>query len=427
MVLYLLKSIKNFIINLNPDIIIQAPSRINLINPLDAVEGDFWMPSVAINGKKNPLCTFLYIKQIEKLSRIKTYKITTKLGVLNFEIESEEILTQESKEIKKKFNSEFKLIYGSIYRFFKINSYFRKKILSQKIEIGIITTIPQQSGLGGSASIIIAILYGLANYFNLYNNMNCVRNDEFPINKDIIAEMATKVEDEDLGITAGYADRYVICRGGLSFCSYYGKLMHKEISMEPLAVYDRVDEIYDLKEIPIIVCFSGVFHKSGGIHQRLRKLYLQKNQRIISGYEELAEISWKSRFALMSRNWKLLGSYFKENTKIMNKIMIDAGFKYGIGLANNILIDLINKHPDVYAVKLTGAGGGGSVFALVNPEKIQLVLKDWKKKLNEIITNKRIFQLKFPKYPLNILNQLKNAEFYQINIDKDGVKKIIIN
>lgn len=427
MVLHLLKSIKDFIINLNPDIIIQAPSRINLINPLDAVEGDFWMPSVAINGKKNPLSTFLYIKQIEKLSRIKIYKITTKLGVLNFEIESEEILTRERKEIKKKFKNEFKLIYGSIYRFFKTNSYFREKILSQRIEIGIITTIPRQSGLGGSASIIIAILYGLANYFKLYNNMNCVKDDEFPINKDIIAEMATKVEDEDLGITAGYADRYVICRGGLSFCSYYGKLMHKEISMEPLAVYDRVDEIYDLKEIPIIVCFSGVFHKSGGIHQRLRKLYLQKNPEIIRGYEELAEIAWKSRFALMSHNWKLLGSYFKENTKIMNKIMIDAGFKYGIGLANNILIDLINKHPDVYAVKLTGAGGGGSVFALVNPEKIQLVLKDWKKKLNEIITNKRIFQLKFPKYPVNILNQLKNAEFYEINIDKDGVKKIIIN
>ena len=427
MVLHLLKSIKDFIINLNPDIIIQAPSRINLINPLDAVEGDFWMPSVAINGKKNPLSTFLYIKQIEKLSRIKIYKITTKLGVLNFEIESEEILTRERKEIKKKFKNEFKLIYGSIYRFFKTNSYFREKILSQRIEIGIITTIPRQSGLGGSASIIIAILYGLANYFKIYNNMNCVKDDEFPINKDIIAEMATKVEDEDLGITAGYADRYVICRGGLSFCSYYGKLMHKEISMEPLAVYDRVDEIYDLKEIPIIVCFSGVFHKSGGIHQRLRKLYLQKNPEIIRGYEELAEIAWKSRFALMSHNWKLLGSYFKENTKIMNKIMIDAGFKYGIGLANNILIDLINKHPDVYAVKLTGAGGGGSVFALVNPEKIQLVLKDWKKKLNEIITNKRIFQLKFPKYPVNILNQLKNAEFYEINIDKDGVKKIIIN
>ena len=58
----MLKSIKKFFKSLNPEIIVQAPSRINLINPLDAVEGDFWMPSVAITGVKNPLSVFLYIK-----------------------------------------------------------------------------------------------------------------------------------------------------------------------------------------------------------------------------------------------------------------------------------------------------------------------------------------------------------------------------
>ena len=167
-----------------------------------------------------------------------------------------------------------------------------------------------------------------------------MNKDDLPINKDIIAEMATKAEDEDLKITAGYADRYVICRGGLCFCSYYGKLLHKEISMEPLAVYDRIDKTYDIRELPIIICFSGVYHESGGVHGKLRRNYLKEEPRIINSYEILAEISWKSRFALLSRDWKLLGKYFQENTKIMNDIMSDAGFKYGIGLANNILITL---------------------------------------------------------------------------------------
>ena len=62
MVLDLLKTVKQFLFSLNPDIIVQAPARINLINPLDAVEGDYWMPSVAINGIKNPLSAFVYIK-----------------------------------------------------------------------------------------------------------------------------------------------------------------------------------------------------------------------------------------------------------------------------------------------------------------------------------------------------------------------------
>ena len=79
----LLKIIKDFLSNLNPDITVQAPSRINLINPLDAVEGDFWMPSVAINGRHNPLSAFLYIKGIDQQSRIKIYAIDIIIDIMN--------------------------------------------------------------------------------------------------------------------------------------------------------------------------------------------------------------------------------------------------------------------------------------------------------------------------------------------------------
>ena len=71
----LLKSIIKFLSSINPEIIVQAPSRINLINPLDAVEGDFWMPSVAINGRENPLSAFFYIKKRINTSRIKFYEV----------------------------------------------------------------------------------------------------------------------------------------------------------------------------------------------------------------------------------------------------------------------------------------------------------------------------------------------------------------
>jgi glucuronokinase len=414
----LLKSIKEFFRSLNPEIIVQAPSRINLINPLDAVEGDFWMPSVAINGFENPLSVFLYIRKTNDISKIIFYEIYDKV---NIKLISEEVLSKDINEIKTKFKGEFKLIYASIYRFKKTNSYFWEKYLNSKLEIGIITTIPRQSGLGGSSAIIIAFLYGLAEYFKLINNIDCLKEGDYPINKDIIAEMTTKIEDKDLNITAGYADRYLICRGGLSFCSYCGKLYHKGISKEPLAVYDRIDEIYDINDLPIIICYSGVHHKSGSVHKKLRELYLSGEPSIIENYQKLAELAWKSRFALMSRNWKLLGVYFKENTEIMNRIMKNAGFKYGIGLANNILIKLIEDHPDVYAAKLTGAGGGGSVFALVNPKKIINILLNWQKKLNILIKNDDVFNKKFPNYPLEIKSKLKNAEFYRIKINQNGV------
>jgi len=420
----LLSKILNFLRAKNPDVIVQAPSRINLINPLDAVEGDFWMPSVAINGIENPLSVFLYIKESRGISKIKIFSCENNGKQIKLHLE--DILTKDIFEFRKKLYGNFKLIYASIYRFYKTCPIFWEKFKEKNFELGLISTIPKGSGLGGSAAIIIAAIYGLAKFFKIYNNLSCISDDELPINKDIIAEMATKVEDEDLRITAGYSDRYVICRGGLGFCSYYGKLHHKELSLEPLAVYDRIDKIYDIKDLPIIICFSGIQHDSGNVHDKLRKLYLQEDPKIIKGYERLAEISWKSRFTLMSRNWKRLGLYLKENTRIMNDIMKDAGFKYGIGLANNILITLIEDHPHVHAVKLTGAGGGGSVFALVEPNKIDIVLMDWKNRLKDIINNINSFKALFPSYPIEIRNNLKNAKFFRIKIN-DGVKEINLN
>ncbi|MFX1315124.1 MAG: hypothetical protein ACFE9T_04620 [Promethearchaeota archaeon] len=420
----MLEFIKEFLSNIDPDIIVQAPSRINLINPLDAVEGDFWMPSVAINGEKDPLSAFFYIKKIKNESRLKIFNLRETIHKCNFEIIHEEILPKEVKIIKRRRSGKSKLIYASIYKLIEINSSFKAKFLNSNVEIGLITTIPKQSGLGGSAAIIIATIYGLSIFFNLYNNLKCLAENEIPINKDTIAEIATKIEDEDLLITAGYSDRYVISRGGLCFCSYYGKLYHKKLTMEPLAIYDRIDKVYKIHELPIVLCFSGLFHESGDIHGRLRKLYLQRDPKITNEYYNLAEISWKSRFAIMKKDWKQLGEYFNQNTEIMNRIMKYAGFKYGIGLANNILIKIINEHPDVYAAKLTGAGGGGSVFALVDPDKIYIVLEYWKKKLNEIIDNKDKFSFMFPNYPFDIMLKLRNARFYKVKIDINGVKKL---
>lgn len=420
----MLKKIKDFLSNLNPDLIVQAPSRINLINPLDAVEGDFWMPSVAINGKYNPLSAFFYIKEIDQESRVKIYAINYINTPFSIELVTEEKVVKNKDEILKKPTTKQRLIYASINRLLKMNSNFNMKFLNSNFEIGLLTTIPPQSGLGGSTAIIIAVLYGLAYYFNLYNNYNNLKVNEYPLNKDIIAEIATKVEDEDLDITAGYSDRYVISRGGLGFCSYVGKLYHKEIAEEPLAVYDRIDKTYQIHNLPIIVCFSGVFHESGDVHRNLRKLYLQKEPQMINNYTELAELSWKSRFALMRHDWKLLGEYFKENTRIMNRIMKHAGFEFGIGLVNNILIKIIEENPYVYGAKLTGAGNGGSVFALINPDKVESVIDYWKRKLNEIIKSKETFISKFPSYPVDIIKHLENVKFYQVTIDVNGVKKI---
>lgn len=416
----LIDGIKKFVFKLKPNIFVQAPARINLINPLDAVEGDYWMPSVAINGIEDPLSAFVYIKESKDKCVVKLYSVEVVGRTTSILLEVQEDLVKGDLFSKKVTDDKLKLIYSSIYRLSKHSSYFWDKFREKNIEIGIMTTIPRQSGLGGSASLIIALLYGLVEYFQIYNDLSHLKPGEYPINKDHIAEIATEVENKDLNITAGYSDRYVISRGGLCFCSYIGKLFHKEFSEEPLAVYDKISDTYNIKDLPIIICYSGVIHESGSVHGKLRVNYLKQDPQMLRNYEYLAEIAWRSRFAIMRKDWRLLGTYFKKNTEIMNNVMKDAGFTHGIGLVNNLLINLIQDHPEVYAVKLTGAGGGGSVFALVNPNKISEVLFEWKNRLNNLILEKE----RLASYPLEVVESLRNAKFYRIKIDLNGVKKL---
>jgi len=111
----------------------------------------------------------------------------------SFELRSEEVLSKTISKVKIKLKGKNKLIYASISKFCQISSSFKSFFLNSNIEIGLITTIPEKSGLGGSAAIVIAVIFGLAQFFDLYNNYKLLKENEFPINKDIIAEMATKI------------------------------------------------------------------------------------------------------------------------------------------------------------------------------------------------------------------------------------------
>jgi mevalonate kinase len=58
------------------------------------------------------------------------------------------------------------------------------------------------------------------------------------------------------------------------------------------------------------------------------------------------------------------------------------GFEDGAGWANNLFIQAA-KENGALGAKLTGAGGGGSVFALVNPGAEDKMINLWQEKAKE--------------------------------------------
>ncbi|MHA1673575.1 MAG: GHMP family kinase ATP-binding protein [Promethearchaeota archaeon] len=418
-------TILNHIRDLQPEVVVKAPARINLINAMDAVEADYWAPIMAVTAEENPLSVYCYIKASHsRHSTLHIYNMdenTAKI-VLNaqYNFSFKDLFLDE----KFWINPELDIFFGSLHYLFHQIPEFEDKLNHSSYEIGIITTIPRQSGIAGSSSLIIALLYTMGRYCKLtpdYHDPSFFSRT--PFNKDTIGEIATKIENNVLQNTAGYGDRITISRGGLAFVSFVGKLHHQAIGNEPLPVYDRIDKVYNISEIPIILAFSGVKHTSGEIHSQLRKQYLAGDPKLIELYAKLAEISWQSRFALMKHDWKTLGEIFDQNMAISEKIMQIGGFHDGIGWANKILTDLIKDHPDVYSVKLSGAGGGGSVFALVSPIMKTKLLVLWKQKLLEILDNPDPILKNFPGISKQDFEQLRNAKFYTIQINTNGVSQ----
>jgi mevalonate kinase len=69
------------------------------------------------------------------------------------------------------------------------------------------------------------------------------------------------------------------------------------------------------------------------------------------------------------------------NHRLVDEMMVYCGFSDGAGWANNLLIDTALKNGALGA-KLTGAGGGGSVFALTRPGEEHRLAEAWAKAID---------------------------------------------
>jgi galactokinase/mevalonate kinase-like predicted kinase len=218
--------------------------------------------------------------------------------------------------------------------------------------------------------------------------------------------LCQRVEEIELGIAAGFADRYVPLFGGLAYLDYRGKLHHADIREEPLATYERLDDY--AVSLPLVATTTGVKHDSGDVHGCMRPRYLEEHDewqkrggemppmvRFMAGAWETA---WQGKIALLEGDLETFGRLMNENHRLVDEMMHYCGFHDGAGWANNLFIESAMQNGALGA-KLTGAGGGGSVFALTEPGKEENILCLWE----ETAANAELSEAQI--YPLKIISQ----------------------
>lgn len=199
-------------------------------------------------------------------------------------------------------------------------------------ELTTYSDVPTGSGLGGSAVVLSAVI-GAFNNFRI-NKLNSYD----------IAELAFQAERIELSLSGGWQDQYATVFGGFNFMEFY----KDENVINPLRIAETiVNELED----SLILCYSGLCHNSGDIHDNQKENMNKENNKEFADVAKDIALSMKSR---------LLKGELDDFGELLHKAWTTKK-KFSSRITTPFLDEIYNYALENGALggKLLGAGGGG--------------------------------------------------------------------
>ncbi len=203
---------------------------------------------------------------------------------------------------------------------------------------GTITTyvdVPSGSGLGGSSTLVVAVIGALSEYLKL------------PLGEYDIAHLAYEVERVDLAMMGGRQDQYAATFGGFNFMEFYAD---DRVIVNPLRI--RADIINEL-EYNLLLYYTGTSRASHKIIETQVQQIKNNDQHSLESTHGLKIQAQRMKEALLRGKTREFGE------------LLDYGWQHKKKLAADITNPLIEemyqvaKQAGVIGGKLSGAGGGG--------------------------------------------------------------------
>lgn len=204
--------------------------------------------------------------------------------------------------------------------------------------------VPVGSGLGGSSSLCVALVRGLANIFGEFATQGWQWD---------VLRWAMDVEASYLRVPTGSQDYLAALFGGLHcFTSRNGGI---DLEPYPEGVFDELSE-------RLFVLFSGEMHDSGLSNWEIYRGAVQGEENTLRGLEKIRGIAGQLDSELRSGrlSWKHIGACLDEEWKVRRSV-----FKVQTKRLEEIIQFLASRR--VYGAKVCGAAAGGSVLALIDP------------------------------------------------------------
>jgi len=234
----------------------------------------------------------------------------------------------------------FKGIYNRIVKDFELEPLsFRLSTYSD---------VPSGSGLGGSSTLVVAVIKAFVEWLNL------------PLGEYDIARLAFEIEREDIGIVGGAQDQYAATFGGFNFMEFYD---NKRVIVNPLRVKNW---IIDELEESMVLYFTNITREASQIEDEKKSLLDDKKS--LNAMHEVKQD------AILMKEYLLKGD-IKKFAKVLGKSW-ESKKKVSSSISNSEIDRIYNLAMEngAYSGKVSGAGGGGFMFFMVEPiKKLQLI------------------------------------------------------
>ena len=209
---------------------------------------------------------------------------------------------------------------------------------------------PPSSGLGTSAAMGVALIGVLSTM------------KQAPLLSYEHAELASNIEQNELGILGGKQDHYASAIGGINFMEFNGE----EVKTSPIHLTPQTR--YELEK-NLILCYTGQSRLSGDIHQKVTSAYHDREKSTLNALHNLRSTANEIKNALMNGRLSKFGQLLNQNWESQKALHPS--------VTNNQIDDIFQVAIGNGAIggKACGAGGGGCILFYCNPNKEHLVRK----------------------------------------------------
>lgn len=218
----------------------------------------------------------------------------------------------------------------------------------QALPMTITTTIdvPAGSGLGASSALTVALIEAFAHALQL------------PLGPYEIARLAFDIERRQLGMAGGKQDQYAAAFGGFNFIEFLAG--DAGVIVNPLRL--RRDVLNEF-ESALVICFSGQSRQSADIIRQQ-----------VEGIDRLDDDKLAAMHRIKEHAHAMKACIVSGNIKGMADILCQSWLakkQTAAAISTSTVDQLLDIAMDngAWAGKVSGAGGGGFIMLLADPER----------------------------------------------------------